>query len=483
MGLVAQFPIDTLFAPPAAMPGAATAADTAAPADLFAALLASLSGETDSDATAAGTVSAPPVAAPPEKEPGTGDDTVSAAVAALQLFPQLPELPAIAPGPLDGGQSQATAETVTVPVATPASGAAAEPVGTTGQAEGEASASTATAAPPTEGAQTTRAEEAAAVARATPQREVDPQRATPATPAVAASEGTLAGPATPARPATPATAAGEGTPATAATPATPATPAGLAIEVVAANRVRRDERKAEREEDGPPAPVETPPEAPPEGQALTGSVVRFDGNATDSQGQRNGQGESRKGDNQPNASAQGIAHAAANSAVGELRAAETTPVAEVPQPEPPTPALPEAVQHVGRTIIERVEQGGGEARLHLRPEALGEVTLHIHTDGDQVRVEIRAERAEAANLLRDHIGDLSQLLGSRGLNLADVQVGLGWQAGEDQQNDQPGWARRRAEAEDSSFAGLMGLDEPGAAGRHNRLRSAYNPDGALSYRV
>ncbi len=149
-----------------------------------------------------------------------------------------------------------------------------------------------------------------------------------------------------------------------------------------------------------------------------------------------------------------------------------------PAAEPPA-ELPQQVDQVASAVIERVEAGGGEARIHLEPLELGEVTIHVRTDGDEVRIEIRAERPDAARLLRDQSQDLSSLLGSRGLNLSDVNVGVGGEnAGSffESRQDHP----RPVVGE---FAAVLGLDDPSSASRHNRLRAAYNPDGALLYRV
>ena len=462
MGLVAQAPIDTLFAPQAAMPGAATPAAIAPEGDLFAALLASLTGDIPAETTPEGTAlaagsSLAAIPGEPTDDDAKNDGGIAAAIAALQLMPQITP---ILPGPLDGGHASTSEDPSTGPAAATTAVADVAPL------EGDASEAPATPTPVSgaeaavEAVRPTSVESTEApvipqpgdeVPDAAPQPSSEHQRATPATP-------------------------GRGD-----SPTVAATPAGPAMEVVAANRARRDERKLERKGDEPPA-TEATSAPPPGAQESAASVVRFDGNA-DNQGRRNGQQNASREGNEPNASVQGIAHAAANSAVGELRTVDAAPVTEVPQPEPAAPAAPEAVEHVGRTIIEKIEQGGGEARLHLRPEALGEVTLHIRTDGDSVHVEIHAERAEAANLLRDHTRDLSQLLGERGLNLADVHVDLSWQGPQDQQGGQETGQQRRPEAEDNSFASLMGLEDPGPAERHNRLRSAYNPDGAMSYRV
>ncbi|PWB42169.1 MAG: hypothetical protein C3F10_13675 [Dehalococcoidia bacterium] len=236
-----------------------------------------------------------------------------------------------------------------------------------------------------------------------------------------------------------------------------------------------------------PAPAEAA--EPPAGDTApaTEGVVRSVGNASESApGQRDSQ-PGQKPENSrplPRASASGIAHAAPNSAVGELRqaGAPEAPAPEVvdapPAAEPPA-ELPQQVDQVASAVIERVEAGGGEARIHLEPLELGEVTIHVRTDGDEVRIEIRAERPDAARLLRDHTQDLSSLLGSRGLNLSDVNVGVGGgNAGSffESRQDQP----RPVAGE---FAAVLGLDDPSSASRHNRLRAAYNPDGALLYRV
>jgi flagellar hook-length control protein FliK len=150
------------------------------------------------------------------------------------------------------------------------------------------------------------------------------------------------------------------------------------------------------------------------------------------------------------------------------------------RPSPPAPA-PQAEQ-VAHAVIERVERGGGEARIHLDPPDLGEVTIRVAIDGDHVRLEVHAARPEAAHLLREHTVDLSSLLGSRGLDLVDVYVGTEGRQG--QQQPGAGSQSRREPATGPSFASVLGLDvEPEAVRQHNRLRQAYNPDGAHLYRI
>ena len=235
--------------------------------------------------------------------------------------------------------------------------------------------------------------------------------------------------------------------------------------------------------DGAPA-AQPPMEA--ESATTAHGMVRNVGNASQTP---DGQAEAGRGRrpverSTPRASATGIENAAANSAVGQLRQEQVGEVAPAPAADAPAPAEPPAappqVDQVASAVIERVEAGGGEARIHLDPVDLGEVVIHVRTDGDQVRVEVRAERPEAARLLRDHTQDLSNLLGSQGLNLADVNVGVGGGNAENPFERRDGTPRPAS----GDFAAILGGDgETPSAGIHNRLRAAYNPDGALLYRV
>ena len=225
------------------------------------------------------------------------------------------------------------------------------------------------------------------------------------------------------------------------------------------------------------------PEGPP-GQAATNngseaqSVVRSDGNALQIQ-PPTAVGEVRA----PNERSTAVDDAPTPSVVSvpSTSAERSAASPEIPEPAAPVqaPEPPVAVHQVSRAILERAERGGGEARIHLDPAELGEITIHVETAGTQVRIEIRAERPEAMNLLRNHTLDLTSLLGERGLSLADVSVGLGQRQWGGERETSEG--RRRDSGDD--FAAILGVDTPEPIERHNRLRAAYNPDGTLSYRV
>jgi hypothetical protein len=84
-------------------------------------------------------------------------------------------------------------------------------------------------------------------------------------------------------------------------------------------------------------------------------------------------------------------------------------------------------------------------------------------------------------MLRDGSPSLQALLAQRGLDLGDATFLLA-----QQHRQQQGDAGEQSTEAEPGFAGLLGFDEPGdPSATHNlqRLRSAYNPDGALLYRV
>ncbi|MCC7364257.1 MAG: flagellar hook-length control protein FliK [Dehalococcoidia bacterium] len=214
----------------------------------------------------------------------------------------------------------------------------------------------------------------------------------------------------------------------------------------------------------------------------TDSVVRFAGNA--GQQQNTGGDPDRRGNSQPdqlpNASVQGVAHANSRSAVAEAAtpAAGTTSAATAETEA----QFPPAVQQVRQAVIERVEAGGGEAVIRLDPPELGSVNIHVRITGEAVHVTVEADQSSAAQLLRQHAQDLSNLLGSHGLNLADVNVGLG----NGQANDPNASGHQqqgRGRANPGEFASIFDAGAPEATARHNRLRAAYNPDGSHIYRV
>ena len=158
---------------------------------------------------------------------------------------------------------------------------------------------------------------------------------------------------------------------------------------------------------------------------------------------------------------------------------QTAPLALGPVAAPITTAPPPPVAQLANLVVEQIDQGGGVARLVLDPPELGEIVIRVTTGGDVIRIDVRVDRPETAALLRERPIDLTSLLGERGLDLAELSLSTG---------SRHGFERELGEGTDDAAPGfreiLTGENPPAVETEtHNRLRAAYNPDGALLYRV
>lgn len=69
--------------------------------------------------------------------------------------------------------------------------------------------------------------------------------------------------------------------------------------------------------------------------------------------------------------------------------------------------------------------GVGEMRIRLRPEALGELTLKVRTQGQEVGLEFHASSDQARKVIEESMQHLRDKLGSHHLNLSSVEVSVG----------------------------------------------------------
>lgn len=72
-----------------------------------------------------------------------------------------------------------------------------------------------------------------------------------------------------------------------------------------------------------------------------------------------------------------------------------------------------------------IQKGGGEARMILNPEGLGEIHLKVMVKDGKVNVEIGTQNQEAKKLLESSIADLKTSLSSQKLSVEGVKVDLG----------------------------------------------------------
>ena len=139
------------------------------------------------------------------------------------------------------------------------------------------------------------------------------------------------------------------------------------------------------------------------------------------------------------------------------------------------------LDQVANAVVERLDNDGGEARIILDPPDLGEIVIKLHARGEHVHVEVIAQRADSLQVLKDGSPSLQTLLQDRGLDMGTAQFTLS-QHGQQGQQQTPDQAPVNT---GNGFAQVLGIDEPDDTANlnYNRLRAAYNPDGAHFYRV
>lgn len=80
------------------------------------------------------------------------------------------------------------------------------------------------------------------------------------------------------------------------------------------------------------------------------------------------------------------------------------------------------VGELGSGVALNVGKGGGEMRLVLHPDDMGEVKLKVGTKNGKVEVEVVAENEATAKLIRAGSKDLEQSLKDQNLSLAKLEV-------------------------------------------------------------
>jgi flagellar hook-length control protein FliK len=84
-------------------------------------------------------------------------------------------------------------------------------------------------------------------------------------------------------------------------------------------------------------------------------------------------------------------------------------------------------------------QGGGEMRIRLKPDSLGELQMKVKTRGNDVSLQIRASDAESKKVLEESIKYLKDSMASQRLNsqpAAQHQSGVNMDNGNSNNNSQ-----------------------------------------------
>jgi len=94
-----------------------------------------------------------------------------------------------------------------------------------------------------------------------------------------------------------------------------------------------------------------------------------------------------------------------------------------PQPEAPQwkPVFDQIVDRASLSF----RNGLSEISVHLRPEVLGKVSLHVTVQDGRVSASITADNAQVRALIESNLTDLRQSLADQGLQLGHLEVGVG----------------------------------------------------------
>ncbi len=79
---------------------------------------------------------------------------------------------------------------------------------------------------------------------------------------------------------------------------------------------------------------------------------------------------------------------------------------------------------VSSRIVSLSGNGGGEMRLRLKPDHLGELQLRVAASGNEVGLQVHASSEKARRVLEESLGSLKEALSSQGLSLSRVDVAV-----------------------------------------------------------
>ncbi|MBI2712042.1 MAG: flagellar hook-length control protein FliK [Bdellovibrio sp.] len=84
----------------------------------------------------------------------------------------------------------------------------------------------------------------------------------------------------------------------------------------------------------------------------------------------------------------------------------------------------ESLINVGSEIRNLMAKGGGEIRVRLRPENLGEMNIRVMTQGTRVGVQIQAADERVRKMIEDSVGSLKEALSAQKLTLSQLDLSV-----------------------------------------------------------
>lgn len=137
----------------------------------------------------------------------------------------------------------------------------------------------------------------------------------------------------------------------------------------------------------------------------------------------------------------------------------------------------ESILGVTTGIREMSQQGGGEMRLRLKPDNLGEVHVRVTTRGNEVTLKIQASDDQAKKVLEESMSHLKSSMASHNLNLGAVdlsvsQSGQAGIAGQNSTSSESGLNQQQQGQtlthEQNAWHAQQGFDQTGGRGRNQQ---------------
>ncbi|MFZ9595696.1 MAG: flagellar hook-length control protein FliK [Bdellovibrionia bacterium] len=130
----------------------------------------------------------------------------------------------------------------------------------------------------------------------------------------------------------------------------------------------------------------------------------------------------------------------------------------------------ESLQNLGLNIKQIAAQGSGSMRVHLRPDHLGELSIRVSTQGNQVQLQIQATDERAKKIIEESLGSLKDSLSSQNLSLKQVDLSVAQQ--------QPSMSLNSEFNQDSGSPSFQsGFQESWSGGSERGFRDAQREEG------
>lgn len=94
----------------------------------------------------------------------------------------------------------------------------------------------------------------------------------------------------------------------------------------------------------------------------------------------------------------------------------------------------EGLQQIMNQAQFMIKKGGGEAKVQLNPEGLGEIHMKVSVNDGKVGIQMQAETKEAKKLIESSMNELQSTLGQHKLSIDHLKVDVGNQTSTDSQN-------------------------------------------------